>query len=274
MAPYCIEHGGYVISTAIDRHVYITLKPREDKRVRVFSMNSNAEFLFDIGDKDYSTKFELFKGIFNVLNIKDGFEITTYSELPAGSGMGGSSSLSVALIGALDKYYNLKLSKYEIAQSACEVERVELKQKGGFQDQFAASYGGFNFIEFTDKVKVVPIRTSEEFINELHFRLILCYVGGYHFSPDIQDEVLNVYVFEKKSLTKRIRKIPKDVLKHYEIWKRIVEFGGPEGLKKIKGFLTQDRGPWNCYDNCCNYYRWSYRRDAGSETRLRITRHK
>ncbi len=88
MAPYCVEYGGCVISTAIDRHVYITLIPREDKKVSVFSMNSNEDFLFDIEDKDYSTKFELFKGIFNVLNIKDGFDITTYSELPAGSGMG------------------------------------------------------------------------------------------------------------------------------------------------------------------------------------------
>jgi len=199
MPPYCIEHGGCVISTAIDRHVYITLKPREDKRVRVFSMNSNEEFIFDIGDKDYSTNFELVKGIFNILNIKEGFEITTYSELPAGSGMGGSSSVSVALIGALNKYYNLKLSSHEIAQKACDVERVELNQKGGFQDQFAASYGGFNFIEFTNKVNVNPIRTSEELLNELQFRLILCYVGGTHFSSNIQDEVLKGYKFEKKT---------------------------------------------------------------------------
>jgi D-glycero-alpha-D-manno-heptose-7-phosphate kinase len=209
MAPYCVDHGGCVISTAIDRHVYITLKPREDKKVRVFSMNSNEDYLFDIGDKDYSTKFELFKGIFNVMNIKDGFEITTYSELPAGSGMGGSSSLSVALIGALDKYYNFKLSKYEIAQSAYEIERVELKQKGGYQDQFAASYGGFNFIEFTDKVKVVPIRTSEELVNELHFRLILCYVGGSHFSSDIQDEVLKGYAFEKTTYMDTMEELKK-----------------------------------------------------------------
>ena len=199
MAPYCVEHGGCVISTAIDRHVYITLKPREDKKVRVISLNSNEDFLFDIGNKDYSTKFELFKGIFNVLNIKDGFEITTYSELPAGSGMGGSSSLSVALIGALDKYYNLKLSKYKIAQRACDVELIELEQKGGYQDQFAASFGGFNFIEFNNNAKVNPIRTSEGLINELQFRLILCYVGGSHFSSDIQDDVLKGYEFEKKS---------------------------------------------------------------------------
>ncbi len=199
MAPYCIEHGGCVISTTIDRHVYLTLKPRQDKKIRVFSINLNREFIFNIGDKDYSTEFELFKGIINVLEVKDGFDIFFYSELPAGSGMGGSSTLSVALIGALNKYYGLGLSRHEIAQKACDIERIELKQKGGYQDQFAAAYGGFNFIEFTDVVKVTPIKANEEMMNELQFCLILCYVGGSHFSSDIQDEVLKVYEIEKKS---------------------------------------------------------------------------
>ena len=199
MAPYCIEHGGCVISTTIDRHVYLTLKPRQDKKIRVFSSNLNREFIFNIGDKDYSTEFELFKGIINVLEVKDGFDIFFYSELPAGSGMGGSSTLSVALIGALNKYYGLGLSRHEIAQKAYDIERIELKQKGGYQDQFAAAYGGFNFIEFTDVVKVTPIKANEEMMNELQFCLILCYVGGSHFSSDIQDEVLKGYEIEKKS---------------------------------------------------------------------------
>ena len=199
MAPYCIEHGGCVISTTIDRHVYLTLKPRQDKKIRVFSSNLNREFIFNIGDKDYSTEFELFKGIINVLEVKDGFDIFFYSELPAGSGMGGSSTLSVALIGALNKYYGLRLSRHEIAQKAYDIERIELKQKGGYQDQFAAAYGGFNFIEFTDVVKVTPIKANEEMMNELQFCLILCYVGGSHFSSDIQDEVLKGYEIEKKS---------------------------------------------------------------------------
>ncbi len=199
MAPYCIEHGGCVISTTIDRHVYLTLKPRQDKKIRVFSSNLNREFIFNIGDKDYSTEFELFKGIINVLEVKDGFDIFFYSELPAGSGMGGSSSLSVALIGALNEYYKFGFSKYEIAQKACDIERIELKQKGGYQDQFAAAYGGFNFIEFTDDVNIIPLKASEEMMNELHFCLILCYVGGSHFSSDIQDEVLKGYEIEKKS---------------------------------------------------------------------------
>ncbi len=210
MPPYCLEHGGCVISTTIDRHIYITLKPRDDKKIHVFSINFNKELIFDIGDKDYSTDFELIKGILNVLNVKEGFDINIYSELPAGSGMGGSSSLSVALIGALNKYYQLGLSKHEIAQKACDIERIELKQKGGYQDQFAAAYGGFNFIEFSNIVKVSPINASEEMINELQFSLILCYIGGSHFSSDIQDEVLKGYKFEKKSYMEAMQDL-KDV---------------------------------------------------------------
>ena len=199
MPPYCTEHGGCVISTTIDRHLYITLESRNDKKIHVHSMNLNKDLIFDIGDRDYTTEFELFKGIVNNLEIKDGFNVTTYSELPAGSGMGGSSSLSVAFIGALSHYYDLGLSMHEIAQKACDIERVELEQKGGYQDQFAAAYGGFNFIEFADVVKVSPIKTTKEMVNELQFRLILCYVGGSHFSPDIQDGVLKGYEIEKKS---------------------------------------------------------------------------
>jgi D-glycero-alpha-D-manno-heptose-7-phosphate kinase len=199
MAPYCIEHGGCVISTTIDRHVYITLKPRTDRNVNIFSNNLNVEFNFEIDDTDYSTNFEIFKGVFNVLDVKNGFDISFYSELPPGSGMGGSSSLSVALIGALNTYYKLGFSKYDIAQKAYDIERIELKQKGGYQDQFAAAYGGFNYIEFSDKVNVFPLDTSQEMINELQFRLILCYVGGSHFSSNIQDEVLKGYQIEKRN---------------------------------------------------------------------------
>jgi len=199
MAPYCIEYGGCVISTAIDRHIYVTIEPRDDKKIRIFSLNYNQELVFNIGDKDYSTDFEIFKGIVNVLEINEGFNITTYSELPAGSGMGGSSSLSVALIGAFNVYYNFGLSEHDIAQKAYDIERIELEQKGGYQDQFAAAYGGFNFIEFTNFVKVIPIKKTDEIVNELQYRLILCYVGGSHFSSDIQDEVLKGYEIEKNS---------------------------------------------------------------------------
>lgn len=210
MPPYCIEHGGCVINTTIDRHVYISISPREDKKIRVFSIDYNKEIVFNIGDKDYSGEFELFKGIINVLKIKEGFDIITYSELPTGAGMGGSSSLCVALIGAFNEYYNLNFSKYDIAQKACDLERIELNQKGGYQDQFAASFGGFNFIKFSDGVKITPIQATKEMINELQYCLILCYVGGSHFSSEIQDEVLKGYQIEKKSFMEAMQDL-KDV---------------------------------------------------------------
>ena len=240
MAPYCTEHGGCVISTTIDRHVYVTLEPRKDKKIHIFSINLNKEFEFTIGDRDYSTENELFKGVINVMEIKDGFEIIAYSELPAGSGMGGSSSLSVALIGAFNKYYNLKLSKHDIAQQAYNIERVELKQKGGYQDQFAAAYGGLNFMEFTEDVNVIPINASKDMINELQFRLILCYVGGSHFSSDIQDEVLQGYEIEKKSYIEAMQDL-KDVA---HSMRKIVESNNLNKLNEFgelihKGWLAK-----------------------------------
>ncbi len=230
MTPYCIDHGGHVINTTIDRHVYITLEPRSEEKIKVFSINQNEKLEFNIGDNDYSTRFELIKGIFNVLDVNEGFDITIYSEMPSGSGMGGSSSLSVALIGALDKYYKLGLSKHDIAQKAFDVERVELKQKGGYQDQYAAAYGGFNFMEFSHEVKVIPIKPSVELLNELQFRLILCYVGGTHFSSDIQDEVLKGYKFKKKSFMESMQDLKdcatrmKDIIESNDI-NQLNEFG-------------------------------------------------
>jgi D-glycero-alpha-D-manno-heptose-7-phosphate kinase len=210
LAPYCVDHGGCIISTTIDRHAFITIEPRNDKQIHVNAINFDKELTFEIGDKDYTEDFELFKGTVNVLDVDDGFNITAYSELPAGSGMGGSSSLTVALIGAFDKYYDFGFTKHEIAQKAYHIERVELEQSGGYQDQFAAAYGGFNFMEFTDETKVFPVDTTREFINELQYSLILCYVGGSHFSSNIQDEVLEQYEIEKKSYMESMQDL-KDV---------------------------------------------------------------
>ncbi|MFX0017212.1 MAG: GHMP kinase [Candidatus Hermodarchaeota archaeon] len=210
MAPYCTEHGGCVISTTIDRHVYITIKPRNDNKIKVISTDYNEDYTFKVGDANYSEGYELFKGTVNILEIPDGFDIIVSSDLPAGSGMGGSSTLCVALIGAFNEFYKLNLTKHEIAQKAYDIERIELKQKGGYQDQFAAAYGGFNFIEFTDKVKMFPINTTAEMINEIQYRTILCYVGGSHFSSDIQDEVLKGYKIEKKSFIETMQDL-KDV---------------------------------------------------------------
>ncbi|MFX1297163.1 MAG: GHMP kinase [Promethearchaeota archaeon] len=233
MVPYCSEHGGCVISTSIDRHVHVTVKTRNDKKIFVNSIDFEDSITFNVGDTNYDTNFEIFKGIVNVLDIKDGFDITTYSELPSGSGMGGSSTLTVALIAAFNKIYGFGLSTYDIAQKAYEIERIELKQKGGYQDQYAAAYGGFNFIKFTDKVNVIPLKTKINFLNELQYRLILCYIGGSHFSSDIQDDVLKGYEFQKKSYLEAMQDL-KDVA---NAMRKIVESNNLKSLNEFGDLL-------------------------------------
>jgi D-glycero-alpha-D-manno-heptose-7-phosphate kinase len=226
MPPYCVDHGGCVISTAIDRHAHVSISPRKDKTINVFSPDFEKKISFKYGDKNYSEDFELFKGVINVLEVQDGFDIITHSELPPGSGMGGSSSLAVALIGAFNEHYDYGLTLHDIAQKACDIERIELGQKGGYQDQYAAAYGGFNFIEFTSEVNVSPIKVEESMLNELQYRMILCYVGGSHFSSDIQDEVLSGYDLEKKSFIEAMEDL-KDVAKEM---RKVVESGDSSQL--------------------------------------------
>ena len=125
MAPYCVDHGGCVISTAIDRHAHVSISPRQDEIINVYSPDFNKNLSFKLGDDDYSGDFELFKGVVNVLKVPEGFDIITHSELPPGSGMGGSSSLAVALIGAFNEYYDYGLSPHDIAQKACDIERAD-----------------------------------------------------------------------------------------------------------------------------------------------------
>ncbi|MFW9936247.1 MAG: GHMP kinase [Candidatus Thorarchaeota archaeon] len=237
MEPYCIEHGGCVINTTIDRHSYVSIKPREDNKIRIISIDLNKEIIFDAGDKDYSGDFELFKGTINVLNIKDGFDILTNSELPPGSGMGGSSSLAVALIGAFNEYYNLQLSNYEIALKAYHIERKELKQKGGYQDQFASVYGGFNFMEFSQEIRIIPLQLSNQIRNELHYNLILCYIGGTHISSEIQDEVLKGYKYERRSYLEVMQDL-KDVA--YSM-RKIIE---SKDVRKLNDFGTLLHKGW------------------------------
>jgi D-glycero-alpha-D-manno-heptose-7-phosphate kinase len=199
LPPYCWEHGGCIINTAIDRHINLSIAPRENEWFNVYSVDVDRTFKFKLGDTDYTGDLDLVKATINALDVSNGFDITIQSELPAGSGMGGSSSLVVALIGAFNEHYDWNLSREEIAMKAYNIERIDLQQSGGYQDQYAASLGGFNFMEFTREVKVHPIKATTEMLNELQCHLILCYVGGSHFSSTIQDEVIRGYEDEKSS---------------------------------------------------------------------------
>ena len=117
-----------------------------------------------------------------------GFELFLHSDAPPGSGLGASSALVVAIVGLLKEFRSLPLTDYEVAHVACRIEREELRIPGGLQDQYAATFGGFNYIEFLgDRVVVNPLRLRDDILNELEHNLLLCYTGSSRVSAGIID---------------------------------------------------------------------------------------
>jgi D-glycero-alpha-D-manno-heptose-7-phosphate kinase len=181
--PFPEREGGLVLSATINRYAHGTLRPRTDGRIRVESLDLQAAL--DYGteeDIDYDGELDVVKAaIRRVARLEEprGIDLFLHTAAPPGSGLGASSALIVSLIGVLRDFHKLALSEYEIAHLAWEVERMDLGLRGGLQDQYAATFGGFNFIEFhADHVVVNPLRINPTIANELESNLLLCFTGA------------------------------------------------------------------------------------------------
>jgi D-glycero-alpha-D-manno-heptose-7-phosphate kinase len=157
---------------------------------------------YDLGKKiPYDGNLDLVKGVLNAINsdnLEEGFDIILRNDAPPGSGLGTSSAVMVALIGLLMKYRNFSWDNYEISAKAVQIERVELGIKGGLQDQYAATFGGFNLIEFyKDAVVVNPLNLNKDYVNELELNLILCFTGKTRVSEKIIDTQVKNYLDKK-----------------------------------------------------------------------------
>lgn len=187
--PFPDEYGGSVLSCTIDKYAYTSLTPHSGKKISINSIDFNlVKVLKTIAEIKYDGKLDLPKGVLKVLNYKSrGFDSIISCDRPPGSGLGSSSAVVVSLIATIKKMINLSLSKYDIAKLAVRVEREELRIKGGLQDQYASTFGGFNFIEFSknQNVLVTPLRVPEEIENELMTRLVLVNTKRTRFSGDI-----------------------------------------------------------------------------------------
>jgi D-glycero-alpha-D-manno-heptose-7-phosphate kinase len=179
--PYPEREGGCVLNATIDSFAWGSLCPRKDGSVKLESVDMGLCLEYKADDEmPLDGQLDLVKAALRRLEAKNshGFDIFLSSDAPPGSGLGSSSALMVALVGLVRELKNLPFTDYEIAQLAYAIEREDLGILGGLQDQYAATFGGFNFIEFyKDRVIVNPLRISPDIVNELEHNLLLCYTG-------------------------------------------------------------------------------------------------
>ena len=196
VSPYCDIYGGLVLNATINLYAYCTIEETNDQKITICSYDTDVYQSYPLADKlEIDGKASLIKGVFNRV-VKDfnlrpqAFRITTYNDAPAGSGLGTSSTMVVCILKAFVEWRGLPLGDYEIAKLAYEIERKDLQLSGGKQDQFAASFGGFNFIEFLkDDIAIVnPLKIKRWIIDELEASMLLYFTGRSRSSAAIIDE--------------------------------------------------------------------------------------
>jgi len=196
IADYYNRFGGYVLNATVDMYAFCTIEPNEYGKIEFLAadLNKNEEFRSE-NVLPVSGSLPLHTGIYNrivsdFINKPLSFKMTTYSDAPAGSGLGSSSTMVVAVIKAFVEWLNLPLGEYDIAALAYKIEREDIGLAGGKQDQYAATFGGFNFMEFYENERVIvnPLRLKRWIRNEIEASLVLFYTGVSRESANIITE--------------------------------------------------------------------------------------
>jgi len=220
VSPFSDLYGGLVLNATINMYAYATIIPRDDGKIILNCKDRNerieiesAEFL------EINGKLDLLKGVYNRV-VKEfikkalSFELLTDVDAPPGSGLGTSSTLVVAVLGAFVEWFNLPLGEYDIAHLAYEIERKDLKMAGGKQDQYAATFGGFNFMEIysDEKVIVNPLRMKREYVNELEFNLLLYYTKTSRISSKIIEAQTNNVIRKREKSIEAMKKLKEQAI--------------------------------------------------------------
>ena len=196
VSPYSDIYGGLILNATINLYAYCTIEETNDGIISINSYDSDCHKTYPSTlQLSIDGEASLIKGVYNRV-VKDfnlpplSFKITTYNDAPAGSGLGTSSTMVVCILKAFVEWKSLPLGDYEIAKLAYEIERKDLQLSGGKQDQFAAAFGGFNYIEFLkdDVVIVNPLKIKRWIIDELEASMLLYFTGRSRSSAAIIDE--------------------------------------------------------------------------------------
>jgi D-glycero-alpha-D-manno-heptose-7-phosphate kinase len=193
VSPYSDLFGGAILNATINRYAHASIVPRNNNKIVIRLEDQDTIFEYDlVRELPTDGKGSLQRAVYNCM-VRDfglkpcGFELSTYIDSPSGSGLGTSSTLTVAVVGAFAEWMKLSLGEYDLAQLAYHIERNDLQMAGGKQDQYAATFGGFNFMEFfaNDKVIINPLRIQPKYVDELANNIVLFYTQTSHVSSEI-----------------------------------------------------------------------------------------
>lgn len=218
VSPYCDEFGGVVLNATVNMYANCTIEPTDDGKIIFEAADRNERFeCTSVPKLEIDDMLILHKGIYNRI-VKDfnngkplSFKMTTYSDAPAGSGLGTSSTVVVSILKAFQEWLKLPLGEYDLARLAYEIERKDLGLSGGKQDQYAATFGGVNFIEFYDNDRVIvnPLRIKNWIRTELESSIILYYTGQSRDSAKIIDEQIKNTTSKNKASIEAMHDVKK-----------------------------------------------------------------
>lgn len=197
---FFVDHPGAVLSTTVALYCHATLIPRADSSINIYSedLNTHTHFgsLLDLLARE---QLNLLSSVVSVVKPAYGFDLYVRSDFPVGSGLGGSSAVATAVVAAFNELRLDHWTTYEVAELAFQAERVCFGVAGGWQDQYASAFGGFNLIELGEKNLVHAIRLEDATLNELEECLILCDTGIKHDSSVLHHKQRDTYISEGKS---------------------------------------------------------------------------
>jgi len=247
--PYPQTKGGVVLSSTINKYAYASLIPLKDKNeIKVVSLDYERTLEYkNEEDLEYNGDLDLVKSVIkNMKIVNKGIKIYLHSDAPPGSGLGSSSTMVVSLIGLFRHWLNMPLTNYDIADLAYKIERVDLGIEGGLQDQYAATFGGFNFIEFLENMVIVnPLKIPDDIVEELNYSLLLCYTGKRRLSANIIKEQVDGVVKKKEGVIRAMDELKSITIKMKNalLQGKLNDFGGLlhyawENKKKMASKIT------------------------------------
>jgi len=220
-----------VLSATINQYASASLRPRRDTRLTLASLDYDVVARYDHPRRlKLDGSLDLIKSVVRALKVRRGADLWVHTDAPPGSGLGSSSTLVVALIGVLSEWQRKPLSGYQVAELAYRIERIDLGLAGGRQDQYAAAFGGFNFIEFQGATTVVnPLRIRLDVLRELEYRMLLCYMGQTRQSAHIIERQTASYVGGRRRTVEALQRLKRETLE----MKQALLLGDIDGMGEL-----------------------------------------